>query len=130
MLGRDHSPYPTMSLITISTASINYTSGTTDCQCSVQVEVPTIGTTYVGRSVSLSSADLGPDWTDAQLCAAVAEALEVPAEDVSVAPGPSLPEPTDPTAPIESLIPTQPTEPTEPPLPIEPAEPIVGPTPN
>ena len=76
-------------LITISTAAINYTSGTTDCQCSVAVDVPTIGTTYVGRSVSLASHDLGPDWTDADLCAAVAAKLEVPVADVSVAPGPA-----------------------------------------
>ncbi len=75
-------------LITISTAAINYTSGTTDCACSVAVDVPTIGTTYVGRSVSLSSDDLGPDWTDADLCAAVAAKLGVPVSDVSVAPGP------------------------------------------
>jgi hypothetical protein len=77
-------------LITISTASINYTSGTTDCQCSVAVDVPTIGTTYVGRSVSLASDDLGPDWTDADLCAAVAAKLGVPVSDVSVAPGPDV----------------------------------------
>jgi hypothetical protein len=75
-------------LITISTASINYTSGTTDCACSVAVDVPTIGTTYVGRSVSLASHDLGPDWTDADLCAAVAAKLDVNVADVSVAPGP------------------------------------------
>jgi len=77
-----------MTLITISTAAINYTSGTTDCQCSVAVDVPTIGTTYVGRSVSLASDDLGPDWTDADLCAAVAAKLDVDVADVSVAPGP------------------------------------------
>jgi hypothetical protein len=83
-----------MTLITISTASINYTSGTTDCACSVAVDVPTIGTTYVGRSVSLASDDLGPDWTDEQLCAAVAVKLEVDPEDVSVAAAPTPPEPT------------------------------------
>jgi hypothetical protein len=77
-------------LITISTATINYTSGTTDCACSVAVDVPTIGTTYVGRSVSLASHDLGPDWTDADLCAAVAAKLGVPVADVSVAEGPTL----------------------------------------
>jgi hypothetical protein len=77
-----------MSLITISTASINYTSGTTDCQCSVAVDVPTIGTTYVGRQVSLTATDLSPDWSeDAQLCAAVAAKLEVPVADVTVAGG-------------------------------------------
>lgn len=85
-----------MSLITISTASINYTSGTTDCQCSVAVDVPTIGTTYVGRTVSLASADLCPDWTDAQLCAAVAAKLGVPVEDVAVAPGPVPPPEPEP----------------------------------
>jgi len=77
-----------MTLITISQASINYTSGHTDCACSVAVDVPTIGTTYVGRSVSLASHDLGPDWTDADLCAAVAAKLDVDVADVSVAPGP------------------------------------------
>lgn len=81
-------------LITISSASINYTSGTTDCQCSVQVDVPTIGITYVARSVSLLSSDLASDWTDEQLCAAVAVKLEVDPEDVSVAAAPTPPEPT------------------------------------
>jgi hypothetical protein len=72
-------------LITISQASINYTSGHTDCACSVAVDVPTIGQTFVGQSVSLNSADLCDDWTDAQLCEAVATKLNVPVEDVSVA---------------------------------------------
>jgi hypothetical protein len=74
-----------MSLITISTAVINYTAGTTDCQCSVAVDVPTVGPTFVAQAVSLSSEDLGPDWTDDDLCAAVAAALNVPVTDVSVA---------------------------------------------
>lgn len=76
-------------LVTISTAAINYTAGTTDCQCSVAVDVPTIGQTFVGQSVSLISLDLGPDWTDEQLCAAVAAKLGVPASDVSVAEAPA-----------------------------------------
>lgn len=71
--------------VTISTAVINYTSGTTDCQCSIETQVLSIGTTYVGTSVSLQSADLPPDWTDDQLCAAVAAKLNVPVSDVSVA---------------------------------------------
>lgn len=74
--------------VTISTAVINYTAGTTDCQCSIETQVLSIGTTYVGTSVSLRSTDLGPDWTDAQLCAAVATALNVPVADVSVAVAP------------------------------------------
>ena len=60
--------------VTISTAVINYTAGTTDCQCSIETTVLSIGTTYVGTSVSLQSSDLAPDWTDADLCAAVATA--------------------------------------------------------
>ena len=81
--------------VTISTAVINYTSGTTDCQCSIETTVLSIGTTYVGMSVSLNSADLSPDWTDDELCAAVAIKLNVPVTDVSVAsPPPPAPEPT------------------------------------
>jgi len=86
--------------VTISTAVINYTSGTTDCQCSIETQVLSIGTTYVGTSVSLLSADLAPDWTDDQLCAAVAAKLNVQVADVSVAeppaPPPPPPEPVDP----------------------------------
>ena len=87
-----------MTMITIATASINYPAGTTDCQCSVAVDVPTVGQTYIGRSVSLSSADLPTDWSDAQLCAAVAKALGVPASDVSVA---APPPPPNPPAPVD-----------------------------
>ncbi len=76
--------------VTISTAVINYTSGTTDCQCSIETTVLSIGTTYVGTSVSLQSSDLAPDWTDADLCAAVATALNVPVADVSVAVAPTV----------------------------------------
>jgi len=87
--------------VTISTAVINYTSGTTDCQCSIETVVLSIGTTYVGTSVSLLSSDLSPDWTDDELCAAVALKLNVPVTDVSVAvapaPPPPPPEPVEPT---------------------------------
>ena len=78
-------------LVTISSTVINYTSGTTDCQCSSETVVLSIGVTYVGTSVSLLSADLAPDWTDDQLCAAVATKLGVPASDVSVATAPVAP---------------------------------------
>ena len=80
-----------MSLITISTAVVNYTSGTTDCQLSVAVDVPTVGPTFVANSVSLSSADLCEDWTDAQLCEAVANKLGVDVGDVAVAKAPVPP---------------------------------------
>jgi hypothetical protein len=77
--------------VTISTAVINYTSGTTDCQCSIETTVLSIGVTYVGTSVSLQSDDLSPDWTDDELCAAVATKLNVPVADVSVAVAPVSP---------------------------------------
>jgi hypothetical protein len=94
-------------LITISTAAINYTSGTTDCQCSIETVVLSIGTTYVGTSVSLLSSDLAPDWTDDQLCAAVAAKLNVPVADVSVAsppPPPPAPEP-EPEPVVDPVVP-------------------------
>lgn len=94
-----------MALITISAATINYAAGTTDCQCSVATDVPTVGLTYIGRSVSLASADLCPDWTDAQLCEAVAAKLGVPASDVAVAPGPVLPDPAAPFQPVAEAVP-------------------------
>jgi len=89
--------------VTISTAVINYTAGTTDCQCSIATEVLSIGLTYIGTSVSLKSADLAPDWTDEQLCAAVAAKLGVPVADVSVAaaPVPPTPEPTPEPEPVD-----------------------------
>ena len=101
--------------ITISTAVINYTSGTTDCQCSIETVVLSVGVTYVGTSVSLASSDLPPDWTDEQLCVAVAAALGVPVEDVSVAvytppPAPPAPEPApEPTPEPTPVVVPEPT---------------------
>ena len=98
--------------VTISTAVINYTSGTTDCQCSIETQVLSIGTTYVGTSVSLLSADLAPDWTDDQLCAAVAAKLNVPVADVSVAsPPPPPPAPVDPVVDPDPVIDPDPVVP-------------------
>ena len=74
--------------ITIQTAVIRYANGTTDCQCSIETTVLGLGATTVGTSVSLLSSDLAPDWTDDQLCAAVAAKLGVPVTDVSVAVAP------------------------------------------
>jgi hypothetical protein len=93
--------------VTISTAVINYTSGTTDCQCSIETQVLSIGTTYVGTQVSLQSADLPPDWTDAQLCEAVALKLGVPDTDVSVAQPPA-------PAPVTNDVPVDPAPVEEP----------------
>jgi len=98
--------------IIITTATINYTMGSTDCQVSV-AGASVLGPTYTQTMCALESADLAPDWTDEQLCAAVAAKLGVPAADVSVAtapvpPAPPAPEPTpEPTpepAPIEEPV--------------------------
>lgn len=92
--------------VIVTTATINYTMGSTDCQVSVAAD-SVVGPTYVQTMVALVSADLPPDWTDAQLCAAVAAKLGVPAEDVSVAtapvpPAPPAPEPTPEPAPADA----------------------------
>lgn len=102
-----------MTIITISSAVINYTAGTTDCALSIAVDVPTVGQTFVGGSCSLSSADLGPDWTDDQLCAAVATKLNVPASDVSVAEAPAptpASEPVSVPEPIAEAVPVKATK--------------------
>lgn len=84
--------------IVINTAVINYNIGTTDCQCSEQVQT-LAGLSYIGLSVTLASADLAPDWTDDQLCVAVASKLNIPVADVSVAVPVVPPEPPAPVVP-------------------------------
>lgn len=75
--------------LTVNSAFINYVTGSTECQCCVVVDVPTLGRTYLAKSVSLSNAKLSPDWTDAELCEAVADALELDRDEVSVAQAPA-----------------------------------------
>jgi hypothetical protein len=70
--------------ITIQTAAIQYGGGTTDAHCVIVADT-VAGPTTVQQVVSLVSATLPDDWEDADLCAAVAAALGVPAEDVVVA---------------------------------------------
>lgn len=82
-----------MSEFTITQAVIAYANGTTDCVLQIAVDVPTVGQTFIGRTVSLSSADLSEDWTDAELCEAVATKLGVPVADVAVAEAPVPPPP-------------------------------------
>jgi len=83
-----------MSTFVITQAVVEYETGITQVVLTIAVDVPTIGQTFVGQSVSLDSADLCDDWTDAQLCEAVATKLNVPVEDVSVAvrPEPMVPD--------------------------------------
>ena len=70
--------------ITIQTASIQYGTGTTDAHCVIVADT-VAGATTVQQVVSLVSSTLPNNWTDAELCAAVAAALSVPVEDVTVA---------------------------------------------
>ena len=76
--------------VTINTAAIQYPAGTTECHCAI-VATSVTGETMVTQVVVLDSTTLADDWTDAQLCAAVAAALNVPAADVSVATPPAPP---------------------------------------
>jgi len=91
--------------ITIQTAAIQYGGGTTDAHCVIVADT-VAGPTTVQQVVSLVSATLPDDWTDAQLCEAVATKLNVPVTDVSVAvrPEPVVPDvaPVDdtPVAPV------------------------------
>ena len=80
-----------MSTFVITQAVVEYETGITQVVLTIAVDVPTIGQTFMGQSVSLDSADLCDDWTDAQLCEAVATKLNVPVEDVSVAVRPEPP---------------------------------------
>jgi hypothetical protein len=73
--------------VTINTAAVQYASGTTECHC-VETVTGVTGTTTVSFVVVVDSATLAEDWTDAQLCAAVAQKLGIPAADVSVASAP------------------------------------------
>ena len=62
--------------ITISTAVINYTSGTTDCQCSIETVVLSVGVTYVGTSVSPPPAPPAPEPTPEPTPVVVPEPVE------------------------------------------------------
>lgn len=111
--------------VIVTTAAINYTMGSTDCQVSVAAD-SVVGATYVQTMVALVSADLPPDWTDAQLCAAVAAKLGVPASDVSVASAPVPPAPPAVVEPPPPVITAPPVLPDGAPLP--PADPVPAPS--
>jgi hypothetical protein len=66
---------------------VQYASGTTECHC-VETVTGVTGTTTVSFVTVIESSTLADDWTDAQLCAAVAEKLGIPTADVSVAEAP------------------------------------------
>jgi len=70
--------------IVITTAAVQYASATTEVHCTIQADT-VLGPSTTQRVLPLSDAQLPPDWTDADLCAATAEAFGVPASDVSVA---------------------------------------------
>jgi len=70
--------------IIINTAAIQYRDNTTECHCSITADT-IIGESTVTRVIVLDSATLAVDWTDVDLCTAIATHLNVPVEDVSVA---------------------------------------------
>lgn len=73
--------------VIINTAAIQYALGTTECHCVITADT-VVGPTTVQQVVVVDSTTLAVDWSDADLCAAVATVLNVPASDVSVAPCP------------------------------------------
>lgn len=75
--------------ITINTAAVQYVSATTEVHCAIQADT-ILGPSITTRVLPLSNSDLPPNWTDADLCAAVAEAFGVPVTDVSVAGGAAM----------------------------------------
>lgn len=85
--------------VVINTAAIQYPAATTECHCAITAQT-VVGPSTVTQVVVLDSTTLADDWTDAQLCAAVATALGVPAADVSVAEPPAAPVVADP-APVD-----------------------------
>jgi len=70
--------------IIITTAAVQYASATTEVHCTIQADT-VLGPSMTYRVLPLANDALPPDWTDADLCAATAEAFGVPASDVSVA---------------------------------------------
>ena len=70
--------------VIINTAAIQYAQGTTECHCVITADT-VVGPTTVQQVVVVDSTTLAEDWSDADLCAAVATILNVPASDVSVA---------------------------------------------
>lgn len=73
-----------MAAVTIMSADIWYTGHKTIARCRVEAS-SILGPTYYDTAVELDSSTLAADWTDAQLCTAVATALNVPIMDVAVA---------------------------------------------
>lgn len=86
--------------VVINTAAIQYPASTTECHCAITAQT-VVGPSTVTQVVVLDSTTLADDWTDDQLCAAVAAALNVPAADVSVAVPPAPPAPVEDPAPVD-----------------------------
>ena len=79
--------------VTINTAAIQYAPNTVECHCTI-VAASIVGPTTVQQMVVIDGSTLAANWTDAELCAAVATTLGVPEADVSVAvaPAPTVPD--------------------------------------
>lgn len=74
-----------MASIQIRTAALQYSTGIVECHCVMQATTP-LGPSEVVRVVSLNqTTDLGtPDWTDGDLCLAVATLIGVDVSEVAV----------------------------------------------
>jgi hypothetical protein len=75
-----------MATVNIRTAAIQYGTDIVECHCEMNVMTPA-GPVMVVKVVSLNEpTELGsPDWTDADLCLAVATQLDIDPADVAIA---------------------------------------------
>lgn len=73
-----------MTPITIMYVTIQYPFNVTECMCNVTANT-VLGSSTVQQMIMLESTSLPVDWTDTDLCNAVAAKLGVPSTDVSVA---------------------------------------------
>lgn len=75
-----------MSLITIKSANILFTTGQVECYCQTTVSHP-LGTSVIGEHITLLEASALPadSWTNDDLCVAVQTVLLLAPSDVVVA---------------------------------------------
>lgn len=90
-----------MATINIRTAAIQYGTGKIDCHCVMNVMTPLGGTEFTQVCVLVEAEALGtPNWTDEDLCVAVATQLNVdPSEVAVVTPPTDLGPTTEPESP-------------------------------
>lgn len=93
-----------MASIIVRTAALQYGTGKIDCHCAMTVATPFGDTEVIRVLVLIESEALGtPDWTDEDLCVAVATALGVDPSEVAV---------QEPLPDVQVTAPPQPDSPT------------------